>query len=119
MAVKGDEDPYSENFIRLMKVYKGVGIFENQKSIENLKVSQNFPNPFSKITKVQVELFKTSNVAFEITNLTGQKVLKIDKGYLQKGLHIINIEAINLNPGLYFYTVKAGEAAITRKMVVE
>ncbi|MCD4682920.1 MAG: T9SS type A sorting domain-containing protein [Bacteroidales bacterium] len=119
MAVKGDEDPYGENFIRFMKVYKGVGIFENKSPDESLKVSQNIPNPFSKETMVQIELFDACNVSLEVTNLTGQKVLEINKGHLPVGIHNITLKADGLSLGLYFYTVNAGDAAVTKKMILE
>ncbi len=119
MAIKGDEDPYGENFIRFMKVYKGVGIFENKSPDESLKVSQNIPNPFTSETVIQIELFDDCNVFLEVTNLTGQKVIEINIGYLQPGVHYITIDAVGINPGLYFYTVNAGEAAVTKKMMVE
>ncbi len=74
LALWGDEDPYGENFIRFMKVDKGVGISENQSPEENILVSQNQPNPFSEETMVHIELFNKSNLSVEVFNLTGQKV---------------------------------------------
>ncbi len=119
MAVRGDEDPYGENFVTFMNTDFYVGIPENQKPVKNLKVSQNVPNPFSKETLVQIDLFDACNVSLEVTNLTGQKILDISKGNLQPGVHNISINAVGINPGLYFYTVNAGEEKITKKMIVE
>ncbi len=119
MAVRGDNDPFFENFISFMAVDVITGIAKNMEPVKNLKVSQNVPNPFSDETLVQIELTESCNISLEIINLTGQKVLGIKEGYLQAGVHNITIDVEGLNPGLYFYTVKAGEAAVTRKMIVE
>ena len=85
----------------------------------NLKLEKNVPNPFKDQTKVQVELFEASNVSIAVTNLTGQNILTFDQGYLQPGLHRFTIDAKDFNQGIYFYTVKAGYNAVTKKMLVE
>ncbi len=87
--------------------------------IENLKVSQNVPNPFNDVTFIQIELFEESYVSIEITDLTGKKILEIEKGHLQPGSHNIKLNAMGLNQGLYFYTVKSGEFSITKKMLLK
>jgi hypothetical protein len=119
LAELGDEDPYGENYITFMKTVIGVGIPEKQESGEIFSVSQNQPNPFSSETKVKVELFESANVTLTIKTLTGQKVLNIDKGFLQRGVHLFTINALRINPGLYFYTVNAGEFFTTKKMIIE
>lgn len=119
LAVRGDCDPYGMNFITYMKTSFFTGLTENQKQIENLKVSQNIPNPFSDETLVQIEITESCNISLEVTNLTGQKVLEISKGYLPVGIHNIILKADGLGPGLYFYTVNAGEFSVTKKMIVE
>jgi hypothetical protein len=119
LAIRGDQDPFTENYITFMKTDFAVGIPEKQKSGEILKVSQNHPNPFSSESKIKVELFEAANVTLTIKTLTGQKVLQTDKGYLQPGVHLFSINAKGLNPGLYFYTVNAGEFSTTKKMIIE
>lgn len=119
LAIRGDLDPYTENHITFMKTDFGVGIEEKQKSGEILSVSQNQPNPFSSETKVKVEIFEAADVILNLTTLTGQKVLELNKGHLQPGVHIITIDAARINPGVYFYTMKAGDNCITKKMIIK
>jgi hypothetical protein len=118
LAVRGDNDPYTENFISFMEVDGITGTEENGALENNFRVSQNHPNPFSSETKVKAELNEAAHVSLILTTLTGQKVLQINKGYLQAGVHIITLHAAGLNPGLYFYTIKAGEFSDTKKMII-
>lgn len=83
------------------------------------KVSQNFPNPFSGVTEVEVTLAKTSKVSIEVFNILGQKVSEIPARNLSEGTHTFQIKADNLKAGLYTYSVIANGERITRKMVVK
>ncbi|MEZ5196768.1 MAG: T9SS type A sorting domain-containing protein [Bacteroidales bacterium] len=122
LAVKGDEDPYIENTIRFMKVpILGVSIEENEFPNPNVDadVLQNVPNPFNDKTTIGVNVRKATNLTLEVANVMGQKVKTIDVGFVLPGMNKIEVDGSTLNPGLYFYTVKAGSSAITRKMIVE
>jgi hypothetical protein len=97
--------------------FSGVGIKEN--TANNMLVSQNVPNPFSGTTKVEVNLLKTADLSLGVYNLTGQKVYEIRNGSTPAGIHTFNINAANLTAGVYYYTVKAGENIVTKKMIVK
>ncbi|MCK4406204.1 MAG: T9SS type A sorting domain-containing protein [Bacteroidales bacterium] len=81
-------------------------------------VSQNCPNPFNDISTVTVNLEKASELSLEVFNLTGQKVYEINNGKVKPGSFTLTIDASKLSPGVYFYTVYAGEDKVTKKMVV-
>ena len=83
-----------------------------------LDVSQNYPNPFNGTSVVTVKLEKATDLSLEVLNLTGQKVYKINNGKVGAGSHTLTIDASKLSPGVYFYTVFAGEDAVTKKMIV-
>ena len=82
-------------------------------------VSQNFPNPFSEETYVNVNLAQASNLSLEVYTLTGQRVAFKDYGYTTSGSHTFTVNAADLTSGVYFYTVVAGDSKVTRKMIVE
>lgn len=82
-------------------------------------VSQNYPNPFTNETQIAVSLVKSSNVSLEVYNITGQKVMVKDYGYKTAGSFTTQISADELPTGVYFYTVEAGTAKVTRKMIVQ
>jgi hypothetical protein len=43
----------------------------------------------------------------------------VTAGKMTAGQHKMVIDASELTSGIYFYTVKAGEGRITKKMIVE
>ena len=121
LAVRGDLDPYGENFMRYMKVDKEdvkVGIKENN-AINDYDVLQNYPNPASGLTTVNVNIRKTSDLSLEVVNMMGQVVMTVDAGVAQPGMNRIKFDVSNLTSGAYFYTVKAGESSVSKKMIVE
>jgi hypothetical protein len=82
-------------------------------------VSQNYPNPFNGTTSFSVSLVKSADLSVIVTNIVGQKVSEINMGTVTAGSHTINLDATKLTSGIYFYTVKAGEGSVTKKMIVE
>jgi len=122
-SIQGDPptDP-GENTIAVMTVDKAevwTGIKENNIPIFDTDVSQNYPNPFSGSSTVKVNVRHTTTLSLEVVNMIGQKVYTLDAGIAKSGMNTITIDATKLTSGVYFYTVRAGETAITKKMIVE
>jgi hypothetical protein len=89
------------------------------KPLNNFSVSQNFPNPFNSTSTISVCLKKAANLSLEITNLMGQVIYSENAGNCPFGTHQFTIDGSNLNAGVYFYTVNAGDQKVTKKMIVE
>lgn len=122
LAVRGDADPYTDNAIRVMTVDKEeikVGIKENNLPFDEYDVLQNYPNPASGITSVKVNIRKAAELSMDIVNMMGQKVLEVAPRSVLPGMNEITFDASTLAPGVYFYVVNAGDASISKKMVVE
>ncbi len=85
----------------------------------NNEIGQNFPNPFSDETFVNISLAHSSVVSVKVFNLTGQQVYDKEYGFHQAGSCTIKITNNNIPSGVYFYTVKAGNTQVTRKMIVK
>lgn len=119
LSVRGDEDPATVNSIVYMNVTReefGVGIDEVPQYIDF--VSQNYPNPASGQTAVEVHLKHAATLSLEVTNIMGQKVMDMSQGKVNAGPHIFDINVSKLGSGVYFYTIHADEQAITKKMIV-
>lgn len=82
-------------------------------------VTQNNPNPFHDITSFNVSLTKSSNVSVSVYNTIGQKMFEKSSGSLPAGRHTLTLDASKLSAGIYFYSVKAGDQVVTKKMIVE
>lgn len=111
-----------ENFTRFVTVSKEEiisGISENSDLISATSVSQNYPNPFSGITTVYVMLDEPADLSLEVSNLMGQIVYQTPAQRYGVGKAEMTINASGLESGVYFYTVRSGEKAVTKKMIIE
>jgi hypothetical protein len=115
-----DDHPYQLNRIILGKLLKedivGTG---NNITVQKFVVSQNYPNPVKGVTQFEIELENRTQVDVEVYNLMGQKVMTSNRGQMNAGQHRIQLDMSSFAPGLYFYTVNAGNHIVTRKMIVE
>lgn len=85
---------------------------------DNITLSQNTPNPATGNTSINYELAQSANVAIEITDITGKKVMTFGKGKQAPGKYNIIFDANQLESGVYFYTLKTDNSVITKKMSV-
>jgi len=81
-------------------------------------LDQNYPNPFSSETQIGYSLSQEAGVTVEIKDITGKQVQFINEGTVPAGRHSVILRNYNLDAGMYFYTVKAGEVKMTKRMVV-
>jgi hypothetical protein len=121
MAVGSNEDPFHENDWIFMEVNKDeiTGIEEKYNASPSFTVHPNYPNPFSKVTNIRVELTEDQTVGLELVNLTGQMVYLIPEEYKTAGMHVFTLSAEGLAKGIYFCTITAGEEKVSRKLIVE
>jgi len=82
-------------------------------------VAQNSPNPFRETTVINVQLEQQANLSLEVFTLMGQKVMDLNKGRLNAGPYQFRLDGSQLPSGIYFYTVKADNESITKKMMVK
>ena len=81
-------------------------------------LGQNYPNPFSGKTEISYELADGSEVIFSVMDLTGRKVMEVNEGMMPAGKHNFTLANSSLEPGVYFYTLKAGSFVQTKQMVI-
>ncbi|MCB2219804.1 MAG: T9SS type A sorting domain-containing protein [Bacteroidetes bacterium] len=111
-----------ENFTRFVTIPKTdiiSGISESRTPVTSGNVSQNYPNPFSGSTSVYVMLDEPADLSLEVTNLMGQVVYQLPAQRFNSGKAELTIQANDLEDGVYFYTVRSGDHAVTKKMIVE
>ncbi|MEP7170322.1 MAG: T9SS type A sorting domain-containing protein, partial [Bacteroidota bacterium] len=93
-------------------------VAENNLSQENLFLDTNTPNPYNNKTTISYSIPKTGLVEIIISDLTGKQVLIPVNDIQKNGIHQIEIEASQLSPGIYFYSMKFRDKILTRKMAV-
>jgi len=88
---------------------------KNQKSNNNLKVKGNFPNPVQEKTKFVFTIKESMKVEVKVYDLLGNKVKNVIKDEFDQGKHKVDYNAGNLKPGIYFYSLKAGNSKIINR----
>ena len=116
-AVKDATVAYHDNNIEYRSGGTWVGV--SSQSTQKNSVMQNYPNPVKDITNIRITLAVPSQVTINVANVTGISVMKIRKGLETAGNHDYTLDASQLAPGIYFYTVTMGSENVTKKMIVE
>ena len=90
----------------------------------SMTVGDNYPNPFSRATTVDVTLRHAAEVNVEIFDAAGRRVRSIDEGRRVAGESELSFDGLDeraniLPSGVYFFRVHSGADTITKKMVIE
>ena len=101
------------------------GQFEYSKTIEvdmvvvkKFELSQNYPNPFNPTTTIQYGLLQTGMVRLTLYNILGQEIRTLVNEVKEAGTHTINLNASDLNSGVYIYKIESGSFTQTKKMTL-
>ena len=93
-----------------------------------MKLAQNFPNPFNPDTWIPYQLSEPSQVVIKIYNVQGQLIRTLDLGHKDTGYYTTKARAGYWNgqntqgeqtaSGVYFYTIKADNFIATKRLVI-
>ncbi len=75
-----------------------------------------YPNPFTDRFVVQFNLFEAKNVRIQLTDISGKIILEKDFGTERSGLHYLEIAVPEVAPGLYVFSLLAGEYVVNRRL---
>ena len=92
------------------------GINDNDFIPADFIVAQNYPNPFNPSTTIEFNLPKSGSVQIAIHNILGQLIDSREQ-FLNAGSYSFDWDA-NGSAGVYFYTIKLGDRAVTNKMIL-
>ncbi len=79
---------------------------------------QNYPNPFNSTSRIRYSIPEDGIVTIEIFNILGQKVSTILNKFQKANRYEVEFNGANLPSGIYFYQLKAGNFAETKKMIL-
>ncbi|MEO8149022.1 MAG: T9SS type A sorting domain-containing protein [Bacteroidia bacterium] len=86
---------------------------------EGFYLYQNVPNPASDVTKIKFSLPASGKAELKVTNVMGQVVdIPVNNVVTSAGMHTVDLNARNLSPGIYYYSLKYDDKTITRRMVI-
>ena len=85
--------------------------------IESESSLVNYPNPFSGITNIELQLVKSANVRVVVLDISGRVVANLQEGTLTEGTHRFEFDATTLPKGIYVAKVIVGTSQKTIKML--
>jgi hypothetical protein len=94
----------------------------NSQMPENFVLEQNYPNPFNPSTKIKWQLPKSGWQTLKVYDVLGNEIATLIDEYKASGIYEVefNPESSIKNPasGIYFYQLRIGSFAETRKMLL-
>lgn len=86
--------------------------------INEFSLEQNFPNPFNPVTKIKFRIADFGFANLKIYDVLGKEVAVLVNEKKSPGEYEIIWNAESFSSGVYFYTLKAGEFAATKKLLL-
>jgi hypothetical protein len=77
-----------------------------------------YPNPVRGDVTFRYTLKRPSDITLSIYNITGQRVVSLEQGFQNEGIHTVRWNVSELKPGLYFYTLGTRQDTQRGKMIV-
>lgn len=81
-------------------------------------LAQNYPNPFTDTTTITFEIPEKAFVSIKVFTKSGKEVAELVGKELVAGKHSVAFDRTDLPPGIYIYSISAGEFKASRKMSV-
>ncbi|MFI5251678.1 MAG: T9SS type A sorting domain-containing protein [Bacteroidota bacterium] len=79
-------------------------------------LSDNYPNPFNPITRIDYFLPEITDVEIAIFNILGQEIERFHKEHQAPGKYTLEFDLANQPSGVYFYQIKTKNYAQSKKM---
>lgn len=92
------------------------GIDEESRTQSELR--QNAPNPFTDFTKITYKLERASHVLLSIHDIMGVERNKLVDEYKAAGEYSVDFQNLNLESGVYFYTLQTQRDISVKRMIV-
>jgi len=102
---------------RLNNTITGIKEIRSQTPLEYY-LSQNYPNPFNPSTNIRFRVSNFVFVSLKIYDILGREVETLVNENKQPGFYEVSFDAGRLASGIYFYTIRAGEFNLTKKMIL-
>jgi hypothetical protein len=93
------------------------GVDESRKADGNI-LYQNEPNPFVEKSRIKFNLSTQQKVMLRVFDSMGNLVSTPVNREMPEGTYEIYINAFDLNPGIYYYTLTGNDFSHSKKMVI-
>jgi hypothetical protein len=92
------------------------GIVNQNEIAAEYSLGQNYPNPFNPTTNIKFSIPKSGHATLKFYDAIGNEIATYLDEIVEAGVYNAEFDGSNLASGIYFYTLKAGNFAETKKM---
>ncbi|HUF09710.1 MAG TPA: T9SS type A sorting domain-containing protein [Rhodothermales bacterium] len=96
----------------------GTGTAVEELPTPDFRLTQNFPNPFSRTTTIAFELDGPSDAQLRVFDLMGREVARLVDGPLPAGSHRAELGTEGLTSGVYVYKLEVGGLVSMRTLTI-
>jgi hypothetical protein len=94
------------------------GVHRDEELPLEFGLEQNYPNPFNPTTTFEFRVSSFEHVSLKVLDVLGREVATLVNEIRPAGLYTIRWDASSHPSGVYFYRLRAGGFAETKKMVL-
>jgi pullulanase/glycogen debranching enzyme len=91
---------------------------ENKITLKDFVLYQNYPNPFNPSTVISYQLPVTSNITLKVYDILGREITTLVNEQKPAGKYELKFDGSELASGVYFFSLKTGNYAETKKMLL-
>ncbi|MBZ0201711.1 MAG: SBBP repeat-containing protein [Ignavibacteria bacterium] len=81
-------------------------------------LDQNYPNPFNPSTKIRYYILNSGITELKVFDITGREMAVLVNEQHAPGIYEAEFDGTYYSSGIYFYTLKSGDFADTKKMIL-
>ena len=78
-----------------------------------------FPNPATESTTISFDAYEASDVKLYVMDLTGRRVMTLDKGQMSAGNHLLKLNTSELASGIYVFQLYVGNDMTAGRLIKE
>ncbi len=83
------------------------------------KLHQNHPNPVNSTSLIRYELPESNYVTLKVLDSQGREVVSLVNEFQHAGSQSVQFNASNLQAGVYFYKIDAGQYHDAKKLIIQ
>ncbi len=85
---------------------------------QKFALEQNYPNPFNPSTEIGYQIPNEGRVSLKIYDVLGKEVVTLVNDVKSTGTYSVQFDATKYSSGIYFYTLRSGNAFQTKRMLL-
>ena len=109
------QDDVTKEVLQAAEAFSTIELAENDLNPFNLIL---YPNPTKETVFISLNINGTENLEVELTNLSGQVLLREDFNK-QSGEIAIPLSLPHLSPGLYIINIEIGQKKLSKKLIIQ